>query len=86
MPNPPKVAEPPKQPGQPEASDEPWDVTPRMARRIFKALTGVPVSPSTLDRWAAAGRITFRRTLGGHRRYRESEVRALAEGPRQAVA
>ena len=81
MPNTPEATEPPEQPNTPEVSDESWDLTPRMARRIFKALTGVTISPSTLDRLAAAGRLTFRRSPGGHRRYRESEVRALAEGP-----
>lgn len=35
------------------------------------------VDPRTLREWAAAGKISSRRTLGGHRRYRESEVRAL---------
>jgi hypothetical protein len=78
MPNRPNVTEPPEQPNVPEVSDESWDVTPRMARRI-KALTGVPLSPSTLDRLAAAGRLSFKRSPGGHRRYREPEVRALAE-------
>jgi excisionase family DNA binding protein len=32
---------------------------------------------STLRDWAAAGKINARCTLGGHRRYPESEVRAL---------
>ena len=79
MSNRPNVTEPPEQPNVPEVSDESWDVTPRMARRIYKALTGVPLSPSTLDRLAAAGRLSFKRSPGGHRRYREPEVRALAE-------
>lgn len=35
------------------------------------------VDPKTVTRWAAAGRITGVRTPGGHRRFRESEVRAL---------
>lgn len=34
----------------------------------------------TVTRWAQAGRIGSIRTPGGHRRYRESEVRALLEG------
>lgn len=38
------------------------------------------VDAKTVTRWAAAGRIGSIRTLGGHRRYRESEVRALLEG------
>lgn len=37
------------------------------------------VDPKTVTRWAAAGRISSIRTPGGHRRFRESEVRALLE-------
>lgn len=37
------------------------------------------VDPKTVTRWAVAGRLTSIRTLGGHRRYRESEVEALIE-------
>lgn len=40
------------------------------------------VSPTTATRWAAAGRIGSVLTPGGHRRFRESEVRALLEGDR----
>jgi excisionase family DNA binding protein len=35
------------------------------------------VDPKTVTRWAKAGKLTSIRTLGGHRRYRESEVRKL---------
>jgi len=35
------------------------------------------VDPKTVTRWAKAGKLTSIRTLGGHRRYRESEVRNL---------
>jgi excisionase family DNA binding protein len=38
------------------------------------------VDPKTVTRWAASGRITSIRTPGGHRRFRESEVRALLRG------
>ena len=38
------------------------------------------VDPKTVTRWARAGKITAIRTLGGHRRYRASEVRALLGG------
>lgn len=39
------------------------------------------VSPKTVARWATAGRISAVRTLGGHRRYRESEALALLKEP-----
>jgi excisionase family DNA binding protein len=34
------------------------------------------VDPRSLRNWARAGRINAQRTMGGHRRYLESEVRA----------
>lgn len=38
------------------------------------------VDAKTVTRWAQAGKITCIRTLGGHRRYRTSEVQALLNG------
>jgi excisionase family DNA binding protein len=38
------------------------------------------VDPKTVTRWAQAGKLTCIRTLGGHRRYREDEVRSLLAG------
>lgn len=35
------------------------------------------VEPKTVTRWAKAGKLRSTRTLGGHRRFYESEVRAL---------
>lgn len=35
------------------------------------------VDPKTVARWAKAGKLQSIRTLGGHRRFKESEVRAL---------
>lgn len=46
-----------------------------MTRSEVAALFGV--NPRTVTRWEQAGRISCTRTLGGHRRFRESEVRAL---------
>lgn len=48
-------------------------LTPAEARAKFG------VDPKTLVRWATAGTLTPVRTLGGHRRYRESEILALLE-------
>jgi excisionase family DNA binding protein len=36
------------------------------------------VSPQTISRWAKEGRIGYVVTLGGHRRFRASEVERLA--------
>lgn len=39
------------------------------------------VDPKTVTRWARAGKLSSIRTLGGHRRYRETEVQALLTNP-----
>ena len=49
-------------------------LTPGEVAALFR------VDPKTVTRWAAAGRISSIRTPGGHRRFRESEVRALLAG------
>ena len=41
------------------------------------------VSPKTVSRWAKEGKLPFLKTLGGHRRYPEAEIRKLAEGLRR---
>jgi excisionase family DNA binding protein len=44
------------------------------------------VSPKTVSRWAKEGKLPFMRTLGGHRRYPEAEIRALQEELREVPA
>jgi excisionase family DNA binding protein len=46
-------------------------LTPAEVASIFR------VDPKTVTRWAKAGKLTSIRTLGGHRRYKDSEVKAL---------
>lgn len=46
-------------------------LTPQEVAVLFR------VDPKTVTRWANAGKLSAIRTLGGHRRYKESEVRAL---------
>jgi excisionase family DNA binding protein len=41
------------------------------------------VSPKTVSRWAKEGKLPFLRTLGGHRRYPEAEIRQLANQLRE---
>lgn len=53
-------------------------LTPGEVASLFR------VDPKTVTRWAAAGRIGSIRTPGGHRRFRESEVRALLRGELEA--
>ena len=49
-------------------------LTPAEVAAMFR------VDPKTVTRWAKAGKLSSIRTLGGHRRYRESEVRGLLTG------
>jgi excisionase family DNA binding protein len=51
--------------------DEAKLLTPSEVAAMFR------VDPKTVTRWAKAGKIGSIRTLGGHRRFRETEVRAL---------
>ena len=37
------------------------------------------VDPKTVTRWARAGRLSAIRTIGGHRRFRASEVERFLE-------
>lgn len=48
-------------------------LTPGEVAQMFR------VDPKTVTRWASAGRIGSIRTPGGHRRFKESEVKALLE-------
>jgi excisionase family DNA binding protein len=41
------------------------------------------VSPKTVSRWAKEGKLPFMKTLGGHRRYPEAEIRELVDVLRQ---
>jgi excisionase family DNA binding protein len=41
------------------------------------------VSPKTVSRWAKEGKLPFMKTLGGHRRYPEAEIRELVNLLRQ---
>ncbi len=54
-------------------------LTPGEVATLFR------VDPKTVTRWASAGRIGSIRTPGGHRRFRESEVRALLRGEQADV-
>jgi excisionase family DNA binding protein len=44
-------------------------LTPAEVAQLFR------VNPKTVTRWARAGKITAIRTLGGHRRFRATEIR-----------
>jgi excisionase family DNA binding protein len=44
-------------------------MTPVEVARLFR------VDPKTVTRWADAGRLNSYRTAGGHRRFRQSDIR-----------
>jgi excisionase family DNA binding protein len=48
-------------------------LTPAEVAALFR------VNPKTVTRWARAGKITAIRTLGGHRRFRSSEIKRCLE-------
>ena len=59
---------------QPEDFDAPEALlTPSEIAALFR------VNPKTVTRWARAGKLTAIRTLGGHRRFRVSEIRRCLE-------
>jgi excisionase family DNA binding protein len=49
-------------------------LTPGEVAALFR------VDPKTVTRWAASGQLKSIRTPGGHRRFREAEVRELLDG------
>jgi len=61
-------------PVNPRQSESEALLTPSEVASLFR------VDPKTVTRWAKAGKISSIKTLGGHRRYRESEVRKLLHG------
>ena len=63
-----------------QAADPPSAVTPQPStyQRAGAAAEILQVSPKAICRWAMDGKLPFQRTLGGHRRYPEQAIRALA--------
>lgn len=52
-------------------------LTPGEVAAIFR------VDPKTVTRWAKVGKLSSIRTLGGHRRFRESEVQDLLKSAKE---
>jgi excisionase family DNA binding protein len=48
-------------------------LTPAEVAALFR------VNPKTVTRWARSGKLTAIRTLGGHRRFKASEIRRRLE-------
>ena len=58
-------------PGEESANDR--LLTPAEVAEMFR------VNPKTVTRWARTGRLQAIKTIGGHRRYRLSEVRKAVD-------
>jgi excisionase family DNA binding protein len=59
---------------QPDDLDAPETLlTPSEVAALFR------VNPKTVTRWARSGKLNAIRTLGGHRRFRASEIRRCLE-------
>jgi excisionase family DNA binding protein len=54
-----------------DTHEAPELLTPSEVAALFR------VNPKTVTRWARAGRISYIKTLGGHRRFRADEIRKL---------
>ncbi|MGK2930003.1 MAG: BldC family transcriptional regulator [Acidimicrobiales bacterium] len=55
-------------------------LTPSEVAAMFR------VNPKTVTRWARAGKLNAIRTLGGHRRFKASEIKACLEEMSQSEA
>ena len=53
-------------------------LTPSEVAAMFR------VNPKTVTRWARAGKISAIRTLGGHRRFKASEIRQFLNETEEA--
>jgi len=54
-----------------EANEPEELLTPSEVAAMFS------VNPKTVTRWARAGKVSYIKTLGGHRRFKASEIRRL---------
>ncbi len=63
----------PTNPAQNSPSDPEQLLTPSEVAAMFR------VNPKTVTRWARAGKISAIRTLGGHRRFKASEIQKFLE-------
>jgi len=67
-----------------DASAQPADQSTIISRQpssyllVGEVAELLQVSTKTVCRWAMEGKLPFRRTLGGHRRYPEQAIRELA--------
>ena len=63
----------PTNPAHNSQSDPEQLLTPSEVAAMFR------VNPKTVTRWARAGKISAIRTLGGHRRFKASEIQKYLE-------
>lgn len=61
-----------------DTNPSPPEPSPLLTPKEVAAMFGV--APSTVSRWAVENKLPSTRTPGGHRRFREAEIRALLNG------
>ena len=69
----------PPAPGERGPADPDELLTPSEVAAMFR------VNPKTVTRWHRTGKVSAIRTLGGHRRFRASEIRRLLEESERAT-
>ena len=69
---------PPEDQDAPRVPDDEL-LTPSEVAAMFR------VNPKTVTRWHQTGKVSAIRTLGGHRRFRASEIRRLLEESERAT-
>ena len=62
---------------QPKGGEAPSYLLPAEVAELLS------VSPKTVSSWAKEGKLPFMKTLGGHRRYSEAQIRELVNQLRQ---
>jgi excisionase family DNA binding protein len=68
----------PRRPRQPTAAQAARAAAP-VYLQTHEVAEILHVSPKTVARWAKDGKLPFQKTMGGHRRFPEAEIRALAD-------
>jgi excisionase family DNA binding protein len=76
---PPEDQDAPRAPDERGPDDRDELLTPSEVAAMFR------VNPKTVTRWHRTGKVSAIRTLGGHRRFRASEIRRLLEESERAT-
>lgn len=76
---------PPDDPDEPHPPSERAPAEPDELLTPAEVAAMFRVNPKTVTRWHRTGKVSAIRTLGGHRRFRASEIRRLLEESERAT-